>query len=153
MNNDENIETKHWNNFYIDIDFRIERRFCNAIRCSFSLAGNFQRSIIPFRTGEVFGVYGVDVIPALYFTPLDRIDIRKFQCYVQVAMQKNSADAFFRIVADFLFSSIILSIVCVDISWIQIFYCMLKYKLFNESLSQVGYNPDDTIAVILNFSE
>ena len=68
-------------------------------------------------------------------------------------MQKNFADAFFCIVADFIFSSILLSIMCMDIFWIQIFLYMLKYKLFNESLSQFGYNLDDTLEVILNFSE
>ena len=30
---------------------------------------------------------------------------------------------------------------------------MLKYKLFNESLSQFGCNLDDTLEVILSFSE
>ena len=60
---------------------------------------------------------------------------------------------FFRIVADFIFSSILLSIICMDISWIQIFWYMLKYKLFNESLSQFGCNLDDTLEVILSFSE
>ena len=60
-------------------------------------------------------------------------------------MQKIFADAFFRIVADFIFSSILLSIICMDISWIQIFWYMLKYKLFNESLSQFGCNLDDNI--------
>ena len=68
-------------------------------------------------------------------------------------MQKNSADAFFRIVADFIFSSILLSIICMDISWIQIFWYMLKYKLFNESSSQFGWNLDDPLEVILSFSE
>ena len=64
-------------------------------------------------------------------------------------MQKIFANAFFRIVADFIFSSILLSIICMDISWIQIFWYMLKYKLFNESLSQFGCNFDDTLEVIL----
>ena len=68
-------------------------------------------------------------------------------------MQKIFADAFFRIVADFIFSSILLPIICMDISWIQIFRYMLKYKLFNESLSQFGCNLDDTLEVILSFSE
>ena len=62
-------------------------------------------------------------------------------------MQKIFADAFFRIVADFIFSSILLSIICMDISWIQIFWYMLKYKLFNESLSQFGCNLDDTLEI------
>ena len=68
-------------------------------------------------------------------------------------MQKIFADAFFRIVADFISSSILLSIICMDISWIQIFWYMLKYKLFNESSSQFGCNLDDTLEVIPSFSE
>ena len=67
-------------------------------------------------------------------------------------MQKIFADAFFRIVADLIFSSILLSIMCMDIFWIQIFLYMLKYKLFNESSSQFGCNLDDTLEVILSFS-
>jgi hypothetical protein len=35
MNNDENIETKHWNNFYIDIDFSVERWWHNSGHGSF----------------------------------------------------------------------------------------------------------------------
>jgi hypothetical protein len=52
MNNDENIETKHWNNFYIDIDFSVERGWHNSGHGSFFWTLHLHR----------------DIFSALYFT-------------------------------------------------------------------------------------
>ena len=116
MNNDENIETKHWNNFHIDADFCIER------------GGH------TFGYGRFFrkGLCRRNIFSALYFTFPYCFDIQQQQCYIRPAMQKIFADTFFRIVADFIFSSILLFIICMGISWIRIFGYMLKYKLFDE---------------------
>ena len=105
MKNDKITEAQYWDNFYTGIDFCLERRPHCSVNCWFSQGG----------------IYRWDILPVLYFSFPFRFDIQQCQDYISIALQKNIANTFLCIVADFLLSTVILFIIRMDIYWIQIF--------------------------------